>query len=459
MMVFAVAAFGQNSKVTTNAPANPPARPRMPTIILIVAEGVGEGDLGCYGQTNIQTPNLDRLAAEGVRFTACYAGSPGSTASRASLLTGKPRGESRDQLLAGDVTIAEALTNAGYFTVAYGQWGLGGDATPGAPGKQGFDSWCGYLEATNADDYYPTNLNRFSRARMATGPEKEIVIPENFDHQKGKYSDDFFTEAALNCLRLYQPQPWTHYRPFFLFLPYTIARPNLALAAATGNGMEIPAEDHAYDGKPWPQPEKNRAAMISRLDRYVGAMREKMKELKMDNTMIIFTSATAPLRAGGVDPKFFQSTGPFRGSYGDLYEGGIRVPLIIWWDRRFPAGTVSEVPCALWDLPATIADLALIPGFDTGAGISLKPALSGQAQTNRHESFYWETGPRRAARMGDWKGVRLGQGAPLELYNLKDDPGEQTNVAGRNPRVVARLEKLMKTAGQSARAGTATGSK
>lgn len=440
---------------TTSARAedvtNRPPRLRPPNIIFILADDLGYGDLGCYGQTDIKTPNIDKLAAEGMRFTSCYAGSTVCAPSRCALMTGKHTGHSRIRgngevpLQPGDLTVAQLLKEAGYRTGAIGKWGLGEMGSTGVPGKKGFDEWFGYLNQVDAHNYYPLFLDR-SDSRG----ERQVQIRENIGGAKGKYSQDYFTDAALNFIRISRPTWYNKNRPFFLYLAYTIPHANNELGNVTGNGMESPT-DAPYSGESWPQVEKNKAAMITRLDNDVGLVIDKLKELKIDqNTMVIFASDNGPHKEGGVDPKFFKSSGRLRGIKRDLYEGGIRVPFIVWWPNRIKGGTTSDLPCAFWDFLPTAADVANIKAPKDIDGISLIPTLIGQPQAQQHHQFmYWEFhegGFNQAVRMGDWKAVRFGVDGPLELYNVKDDIGEKFNVAADHPEIVAKIEEYLKAA-------------
>ncbi|HWF18054.1 MAG TPA: arylsulfatase [Verrucomicrobiae bacterium] len=429
---------------------NHPSGRREPNIIFILADDLGYGDLGCYGQNEIKTPNIDKLAEEGMRFTSFYAGSTVCAPSRCALMTGKHNGHSRIRgngeipLSPEDVTVAEVLKKAGYQTAAIGKWGLGERNSTGVPGKKGFDQWFGYLNQVDAHNYYPLFLNR-SDPRHG---DRQVQLPENEGGQKGRYSDDFFTDAALNVIRLDQPKWYTKYQPFFLYLAYTIPHANDELGTATGNGMEVPS-DAPYSGESWPQVEKNKAAMITRLDTDVGLILEKIQKLKMDNTVVIFSSDNGTHKEGGVDPKFFKSAGLLRGIKRDLYEGGIRVPFIVWWPGRVKPGTTSDLPAAFWDFLPTAADIADAKAPQDIDGISFLPTLLGQKQTNWHEFLYWEfheDGFNQAVRMGDWKAVRFGVDGPLQLFNLKDDIGEKKNVAAEHPEIVAKIEDYLKTA-------------
>jgi arylsulfatase A-like enzyme len=411
-----------------------------PNIVFILADDLGYGDLGCYGQTRIETPNLDRLAAAGMRFTQCYAGSTVCAPSRASLLTGLHtghvliRGNATVPLRAEDLTVAEVLQRAGYKTGAFGKWGLGLAGSTGTPNRKGFDEWLGYLSQTHAHDYYPTQLYR---------NDLLLVLDRNLYGNKGQYSHDLFSLTASNFVRV------NKYFSFFLYLAYTIPHANNELGRKTGNGMEVPS-DEPYSRQPWPQPEKNKAAMITRLDRDVGALVSQLKALRLEtNTVIFFTSDNGPHKEGGVNPAFLNSSGPLRGIKRDLYEGGIRVPMIVSWPGHVPAGVVSDQVWAFWDFLATAADVAGLPPPPGTDGISMLPTLLGRKQTNQHEFLYWEfheRGSKQAVRMGDWKAVRPEPGRPLELFNLKADPAETTDLAAQHPQVVARMEDYLRTA-------------
>ncbi len=441
------------------ASAAQPAGPgRRPNIIFILADDLGYGDLGCYGQAKIKTSNLDQLAAAGMRFTQFYAGSTVCAPSRCALMTGLHtghaliRGNAKVALRPEDLTVAEVLKRSGYRTCLVGKWGLGDEGTTGVPQKKGFDQFLGYLDQTHAHDYYTDYLWRHDPPTDAKqGYDGRVIFPENQGGKKGLYADDLFTTAALSFIRINKPERLNHYRPFFLYLAYTIPHANNEEGRRTGNGMEVPS-DAPYSDQGWPPPEKNKAAMITRMDADVGRLMEELKKLKIeDNTVVFFSSDNGPHKEGGVDPKFFHSSGPLRGLKRDLYEGGIRVPLIARWPRKIKAGAVSDQPWAFWDFLPAAAEIAetKLSEREKLDGLSLLPTLLGQPQTNRHEFFYWEfheRGFQQAVRMGDWKAVRPAVGAPLELYNLQVDPGEKDNVAAKSPQVVARIEDYLKTA-------------
>jgi arylsulfatase A-like enzyme len=353
------------------------------------------------------------------------------------------------------VTVAELLKRAyikeekGYKTCALGKWGLGELGSTGTPGKKGFDEWFGYLNQVDAHNYYPTVLNRFDGTRPAGQQEKQYELTENKYGKKGKYSNNYFTEAALRYLANSKPEWNNHYRPFFLYLAYTIPHANNELGYKTGNGMEVPS-DKPYSEEPWPQVEKNKAAMITLLDKYVGEVVNALEKSGMDqNTIIFFSSDNGGHKEGGVDPKFFRSNGPLRGIKRDMYEGGIRVPFIAWWPGHIKAGTTSDLPAAFWDFLPTAAQLARVDAPTNIDGISFVPTLLGEPQTNRHEFLYWEFhegGFKQAVRMGDWKAIRYGIDGPVQLYNLKSDIGEKDDVAASHPEIVSKIEDYLKTA-------------
>jgi arylsulfatase A-like enzyme len=419
---------------------------RKPNFIFILADDLGYGELGCYGQKRIQTPNIDRLAAEGTRFTQCYAGSTVCAPSRAALMTGlhtghvSVRGNAPVPLATNEITVAEVLKDAGYQTGCFGKWGLGLLNTPSTPDRRGFNEWLGYLGQTHAHDYYPTQLWRASLSIVHEERDLALSFPQNANGAKGLYSHDLFTKVATNFIRV------NRHVPFFLYLPFTIPHAHNELEDL---GMQVPS-DAPYSKEEWPQAEKNKAAMITRLDRDVGALMAQLKALKLEsNTVVFFSSDNGPHNEGGAKAAFFDSAGPLRGIKRDMYEGGIRVPMIVRWPGRITPGTVSDQVWAFWDfLPTAAAIAGARPptGID---GLSILPTLLGQKQTNQHEFLYWEfheNGSKQAVRMGDWKAVRLGPGEPLELYDLKSDPGERNNVAVAHTDVVRTISEYLKTA-------------
>ncbi|MDP7010077.1 MAG: arylsulfatase [Verrucomicrobiota bacterium] len=437
-------------------PNKGPTGPQRPNIILIVADDLGYGDLGSYGQKYIKTPFLDLLAAEGIRFTHAYAGAPIGSASRASLMTGLHtghsyiRGNKNIPLRTSDITIAEILRQARYKTLAFGKWGLGLENTTGEPFKKGFEHWAGFTTQEHADNYYPSFLWRFEPGIKGVNAYHGMLqIHRNREGRRVEYSQDLLTKAALNAIRIYRPAFDNKYQPFFLYLAYTTPHANADLARKTGNGMEIP-HNRPYDKYRWPMPERNKAAMITRLDADIGKIMDKLKQYKMEkDTIVIFTSDNGPHAEGGVNPAYLGSAGPLRGIKRSLNEGGIRVPLIVRWTGKAKSNTVSELPVALWDLMPTVAQAARSRAPRDIDGISFLPTLQSLPQTQKHEFLYWEFhegGSQQAARMGDWKAIRPELGKALELYNLKTDIGETKNVAALNPDVVIKFENFLRTA-------------
>jgi arylsulfatase A-like enzyme len=403
---------------------------RKANIIFVLADDLGYGDLGCYGQKTIKTPYLDRMAREGVRFTQCYAGSTVCAPSRCALMVGQHtghctiRGNALVPLRTEDVTVAEVLKNAGYTTALIGKWGLGEPGTTGTPNRKGFDYFFGYLNQKHAHDYYTDHLWR---------NEEQVRIPP------GTYSHDLFTKEAIDWIR------GNADKPFFLYLAYTIPHANNEMA---DQGMQVPS-DFPYSDKPWPQAQKNHAAMITRLDRDIGRLINLLWELGIEeNTVMFFSSDNGPHREGGGDPDFFDSNGPLRGIKRDLYEGGIRVPMIVRWPGTIKPNRVSNHVWAFWDFLPTAAEIATVrppAGID---GISVLPELLGEKQKN-HEYLYWEFHERgfsQAVRFGWWKAIRLNKDKPVELYNLESDIGETRDVASDHPNLVKKAQHIMETA-------------
>lgn len=419
---------------------------RAPNILFILADDLGYGDLGCYGQKIIQTPRLDQFAKQGMRFRQFYAGSTVCAPSRCALMTGlhtghcRVRGNALVPLTPQDVTVATLLKRAGYVTGLIGKWGLGEPGTSGIPGLHGFDYFFGYLNQHHAHNYWPDYLWR---------NDTKVPLPDNVQAKlniaakKAVYSHDLFTEEALKFVEQHKD------RPFLLYLAYTLPHANNERGKAEGNGMEIPS-DEPYTKMPWPQAQKNHAAMITRLDHDVGRVLDRLRELGLDeNTVVIFTSDNGPHREGGADPAFFNSSGGLRGIKRSLHEGGIRVPMLVRWIGKLPPDSTSDHIGAFWDFLPTACDLAGVktpPGLD---GISFLPAMFGKGDAKRHEFLYWEFhegGFAQGVRMGDWKAVRKKASAPLEVYDLRTDRAEERDVAGQAPEVVARIEEYLRTA-------------
>jgi len=420
-----------------------------PNIVLMLADDLGYGDLGCYGQAKIRTPNLDRMAAEGMRFTTAYAGSTVCAPSRCVLMTGLHTGHARIRgnalvpLEPEDVTVAEVLKGAGYATALIGKWGLGEAGSTGIPNRQGVDDFFGYLNQAHAHNYYPAFLWR---------NEQQVRLPNEVPDKEGR---EFGAGVALKKVEyshdriLKEALAWLDGRagkPFFLYLAVTLPHAN---NEAGQQGMEVP-DYGPYAGQSWPEPEKGRAAMISRLDAGVGQVLARLKALGIDGrTIVFFTSDNGPHKEGGSDPTFFRSSGPLQGTKRSLHEGGIRVPMIARWPGQVKAGATCDLPWAFWDFLPTAAELAGVKAPAGIDGLSVAPALLGRGKQQEHEFLYWEFhegNSQQAVRMGPWKAIRPKPGAPLALYDLRTDIGEEQDISAEHPDVVAKIEAYLRTA-------------
>ncbi|MEI9808518.1 MAG: arylsulfatase [Bacteroidota bacterium] len=441
--------------LSVNLVAQPHAR--KPNIILIVADDLGYGDIGCYGQQKIETPNIDKLAGEGLKFTQFYAGTAVCAPSRASLLTGLHTGhtpvrgnkgtqpEGQTPLPDSAITFVNHLQKAGYRTAAFGKWGLGFITSSGAPDKKGFDQFYGYNCQTLAHNYYPDHLwNNHDR----------VDLNEN-KNANTAYSADLVHHQALQFIMKSREEP------FFLFLPYTIPHGEVIVPHDSVYNYYITKFHEKadtikkyYDGRLLGQyPHAGFAAMIARLDKYVGEIMRSLEKKGIEsNTLIIFTSDNGPHREGGGDPEFFDGNGPFRGIKRDLYEGGIRVPFIAYWKGKIQPAITNQV-AAFWDLYPTFLQMAGEPTIDKTDGISILPTLLKKGEQAQHDFFYWEfheNNGRQAVRWKNWKGIKLNVSkdahAPVELYDLDTDPGEQNNVAATYPDIVKRIEQIIQEA-------------
>jgi len=416
---------------------------KKPNIIFIMADDLGYGDLGCYGQKYIQTPNIDKLAAEGMRFTDCYAGSTVCAPSRSVLMTGQHTGHTRIRnnmgkvggvlvtdngspqrripLEAEDVTVAEVLRHAGYATGITGKWGLAEPNTDGVPTRQGFDEWFGYLNQRRAHTYYPPYLWR---------NEDKMILKANAEGRRGQYSHDMFTEFALDFVRRHKDGP------FFLYLPYTIPHAK----------YEIPSTE-PYTDKSWPNNAKVHAAMITRMDADIGRLMALLKELVIDEkTLVFFCSDNgAAKRWDGI----FDSSGPLRGQKTELYEGGIRTPMIVRRPGKVPAGKTSNAPWYFADIMPTLAEITGAIRPSDIDGINILPTLMGRKQRTDDRFLYWEFPAgkfQQAVRWRNYKAIRHAPDKPLELYDLSCDISEKNDIAEENPDVIARFQAYLKTA-------------
>jgi arylsulfatase A-like enzyme len=436
-----------------------------PNIIYILADDLGYGDLSCNGQKNFQTPNLDRMAAGGMIFTQHYSGATVCAPSRSALMTGQHTGhtpirgnkewqpEGQFPLEAKAITIAEMLKEAGYVTGAFGKWGLGFVGTEGDPNQQGFDEFYGYNCQRLAHNYYPGHL---------WDNQVKVVLEGNSGDKFEVYAPKLIHERALQFIEKNKD------KPFFLFYPNVIPHAELLLpeenlAEFRGKfqpekafkGAE-PGSEGFREGPYGTQPESHAAfaAMVTLLDKQVGEVLAKLKELGLEkNTLVIFSSDNGPHQEGGADPDYFDSNGPLKGYKRDLYEGGIRVPTIAFWEGEIIAGSKSEHVSAFWDVLPTIADLTGIPTPENIDGISFLSTLLGKEEQKQHDYLYWEfheKNGRKALRKGDWKLVKYDVFDPekttTELYNLAADIGEENNLAAGNPEMVKELQLLMDAA-------------
>jgi arylsulfatase A len=439
-----------------------PAARRPPNIVFIVADDLGYGDISCYGQQRFTTPNIDRLATEGMKFTQAYAGTAVCSPSRSSFFTGQHTGhtpvrgnlavkpEGQYPLPDSSVIIPQVLKQAGYATGCFGKWGLGGPGTSGDPLNKGFDEFFGYNSQTLAHNYYPYYLwhNR-----------EKVMLPENRGARSGTYAPEIIHRKTLEFIEQHKDQPFAVF--VTTIIPHAeLAAPPAYMKQAIGKyGPEKPfigpdtsapgfAKTGAYASQPYP-----RAAVVATmrvLDDQVGEIMRTLKRLHLDdNTLVIFTSDNGPSAEGGKELAYFNSSGGLRGAKRDLYEGGIREPFIARWPGRVKAGTVSTQLVAFWDLLPTFAEIA---GLNPPAhldGISLVPTLIGKGKQPQHPYLYWEfyeQGGSVAARLGKWKAIRLNMArtptGPIELYDLAADPAEAHDVAPQQPELVARFASI-----------------
>lgn len=438
-----------------------------PNIIYILADDLGFGDLGAYGQELIETPNIDRLAASGMLFRNHYTGSTVCAPSRSALLTGLHTGhtpirgnkeffpEGQQALPDSVFTIGKMLQQSGYATGAFGKWGLGFIATSGDPQNQGFDTFFGYNCQRIAHRYYPDYLWE--------NQEKYYLEGNDWNNQE-VYAQDLIHDRTMAFLEANKA------KPFFMFVPLVAPHAELAVpddkifqkyrkkfgeeqafvggeGADYGSGLQVAK----YQSQPYPR--ATYAAMVERIDRYVGEILDKVEALGLtENTVILFASDNGPHREGGNDPDFFNSNGEYRGYKRDLYEGGIRTPFIVKWPGTIAAGTVNDHISAFWDVLPTLAEIIGFGDLPKIDGISFLPSLL-QKDQEEHDYLYWEfveQGGKQAIRKGDWKAVKLNAKNPretkLELYNLKQDPAEENDLAPQYPELVAEMEALMQEA-------------
>jgi arylsulfatase A-like enzyme len=431
-----------------------------PNVIVIMVDDMGYGDLGCYGSQKIHTPRIDRMAAEGLRFTDFYSGTSVCAPSRAALMTGMHTGhtavrgnkeikpEGQYPLPDSSFTMAELFQAAGYVTGGFGKWGLGSPGSGGDPMHQGFNRFYGYNCQREAHQLYPDHL----------WSDLQRVSLDNRPGQQRQYAPDLIQEQALSFLSANSG------RPFFMYLAYT--PPHAALQVPPGDSAfeaykkifnEQPQPVAEWKGpgyQPNPYPKAAYAAMVSRVDRYVGEVLDLLKARGIDrNTLVMFTSDNGPHKEGGNDPAFFNSGAGFRGVKRSLYEGGMRVPLIARWPAVIKKSGVTGHVSASWDLLPTFADLLKAGTIQGTDGLSMLPLMKGGKGQAAHAYLYWEfheENGRQAVRMGNWKGVRqqlikLPDG-PIELYDIKNDPAESIDLSAKHPEIVAQIDRIMKSA-------------
>lgn len=461
VLLFSIVLSCQNSQ--TSDAGTQESSAQSPNIIYIIADDLGYGDLSCYGQQKFATPNIDRLAAGGMKFTQHYSGATVCAPSRSALMTGLHTGhtyvrgnkevkpEGQWPLPDSALTMAEILRDQGYVTGAFGKWGLGPVNSEGDPNRQGFDKYYGYNCQRLAHNYYPFHL---------WNNTDKVILDGNMDGGTEVYAPQKIHEEALSFIRENKDTS------FFLFYPNVIPHAELLVPEEymeKFRGKFLPEKEYkgTDDGEkfrlgPYGSQAESHAAfagMVNLLDEQVGEVMNLVEELGIsDNTLIIFTSDNGPHLEGGADPDYFDSNGPLTGYKRDLYEGGIRVPMIASWPGTIQSGSTSEHISAFWDVMPTVAELAGANTPDGIDGISFLPTLLGQPQEH-HEYLYWEfheRGGRMALRKGDWKvvqyDVKKDPDGPVELYDLSDDIGEKNDLSSQHPELVKELTTLMKNA-------------
>lgn len=428
------------------------ASPDRPNVIFIMADDLGYAHLGCYGQKKIATPNLDQLASEGMRFTNFYAGNCVCAPSRSVLMTGfhgghtAVRGNSGGIPLADeDVTVAEVLQAAGYRTGLFGKWGLGEHGTPGVPYRQGFDEFFGYLHQIHAHFYYPEYLWL---------GDQHYRLPGNDDGAREQYTHDEIVTKALDFVRRHQKDQFFMYVPFAV-PHYELLVPQESLAQYEGKFPETPyvgregrPTGYPHDYAQQAIPKAATAAIISHMDRSVGKLMALLKELDIDDNTIVFFTSDNGATPGASDPDFFNACGAFRGYKGSLWEGGLRVPLVVRWPDHVSAGATTDQVGTFADVLPTLAELAGVEPTSGIDGISIGPTLLGEDENAQpqHEYLYWEDDGGRAVRQGHWKAIRWKPKSEVQLYDLKTDPGEQHDLASSKPKITKRLTGFLQQA-------------
>lgn len=432
-----------------------------PNIIFILSDDLGYGEVGCYGQKLIQTPHLDRMAAEGMRFTQFYCGNTVCAPSRTVLLTGLHNGHATvrgngsplseaGNLRADEPNVARVLKSAGYATGIVGKWGLGTQESSGQPNRQGFDYFFGYLTHVHAHNHYPDHLWRNAERVPLPNDVQTASAPGGdaggYATKAVQYADDLFADEALAFIERSKDGP------FFLYYSMAVPHANNERTRALGDGNEVP-DLGLYSDKPWNAQQKGHAAMVTRLDSYVGRVLARLKALGLDEkTLVIFSSDNGHHNEGGEGREdIFQKNGPLRGMKRDLTEGGIRVPFIARWPGKVKPGSESAHVGYFGDFLSTAADLAGAQEPPARDGLSFAPTLLGQPGQKAHEYLYWEFhegGFSQAVLLaGRWKAIRMKRrAAPIALYDLQSDLGEARDVAADHPDLVEKARGLFQTA-------------
>ena len=432
-----------------------------PNVIYILADDLGYGDLGCYGQKTLSTPHLDRLALEGMRFTRHYAGSTVCAPSRCVLMTGlhtghcRVRGNGPGKLLSADVTFARLLQQAGYATGCFGKWGIGNPPPLDDPQRHGFDAFYGYINMYHAHNFYPEFLVRNGKKEALRNRLYEDWLTKRTGPREGAgvarvavdYAPQRIADAALQFIRDHREQD------FFLYYALNIPHANNEAGGdrrVQNNGLRVP-DLGGWAKRAWPVQEQGFARMMEMLDGDVGRILALLEELQIaEQTLVIFSSDNGPHQEGGHQVDFFDSNGPLRGKKRDLYEGGLRVPMIAWWPGHVPAGQVTDHISGFQDVFPTVLEAAGVAAPEVD-GISMLPTLRGKpSMQRRHPHLYWEffeQGGKRAVLQGNWKAVQRNTlktpPAPIELYDLATDPGETRDVADQHPQRVQKLAEIL----------------
>ncbi|MEQ1825094.1 MAG: arylsulfatase [Pirellula sp.] len=424
------------------------AEKQLPNVVLIMADDLGYGGLGCYGQTRVETPNIDRLAAGGMRFTNAYAGCCMCAPSRCVLMTGLHTGHCRvrandpkQMLQDADTTLASLLKKSGYAVAGFGKWGLGDAGSVGEPYRHGFVDWVGYLDQADAHFHYPDWIWS-KRAKLP------LAGNQHADSKRKTYAPDVIHQAAMDFIRDNQ------HKPFFCYLATTIPHAELLVPEDSFKQYSGKFPEKAYVGERYASndaPRATYAAMVTRLDRDVGRLMSQLVELGIaDNTLILFTSDNGPINAGGADPDFFNNAGGLRGWKFSLYEGGIRVPFIAYWPGKIPAGTLKDLPISHDDILPSLCELAGIKTPDGLDGVSIAPTWLDKPDQKSKPYLYWESpskdGFMQAMRANHHKAIRPKANAPMEIYDLSVDWTESRDLAKTSPELATRFEAMMSSA-------------